>query len=65
MFRVVTVLDLSKLKKINATAPLTDLGDFAIFKNVAHSLDPGEAPSNSVLTRVQTMYNVLKYRKTW
>ena len=31
---------------------------FAKFKNVVHSLEPGEMPSNS-----QTMCNVLKYRK--
>ena len=46
----VTVLVLSKLKKINATAPQLQrnvLKYFAIFKNVAHSLELGETPSNS------------------
>ena len=45
-----TVLVLSKLKKINATAPQPQrnvLRYFAIFKNVAHSLEPGETPSIS------------------
>ena len=45
-----TVLVLSKLKKINATAPQPKrnvLKYFAIFRNVAHSLEPGETPSNS------------------
>ena len=45
---VAIVLVLSKLKKINATAPQrTVLKYFAIFKNVAHSLEPGEPPSYS------------------
>jgi len=30
---------------------------FALFKNVAHSSEPG--------SRLQTMYNVLKYHKKW
>ena len=34
---------------------------FAIFKNVVHSLEPGETPSN--LTRFQNMHNVLKNSK--
>ena len=45
----ITVLVLSKLKK-NATPPQpqrTVLKCFAIFKNVAHSLEPGETPSYS------------------
>ena len=45
-----TVLVLSKLKKINATAPQPQrnvLKYFAIFKNVANSLEPGETPSYS------------------
>ena len=45
-----TVLVLSKLKKITATASQphrTVFKYFAIFKNVAHSLKPGETPSNS------------------
>ena len=36
---------------------------FAIFKNVAHSLRPGETPITRRLTRLQTMCNGLKYRK--
>ena len=50
MKQTCTVLVLSKLKKINATAPQpqrTVLKHFAIFKNVAHSLKPGETPSYS------------------
>ena len=45
-----TVLVLSKLKMINATAPQPQrivLKYFVLFKNVAHSLEPGEMPSNS------------------
>ena len=45
-----TVLVLSKLKIINATAPQPQhnvLKCFAIFKNVAHSLEPIEMPSSS------------------
>jgi len=39
-----------KIEKKNATAPQpqrTVLKYFAIFKNVAHSLEPDETPSNS------------------
>ena len=46
----ITVLVLSKWKKINATAPQPQrnvLKYFAIFKNVAHSLEPVETPSDS------------------
>ena len=49
-YRRSTVLVLSKLKKINATAPQpqrTVLKYFALFQNVAHSLEPCETPSNS------------------
>ena len=45
-----TILVLIKLKKINATAlqPQRNvLKFFAIFKSVAHSLEPGETPSYS------------------
>ena len=45
-----TVLVLSKLKKITATATQPQRNVFkyfAIFKNVAHSLEPGETPSYS------------------
>ena len=45
-----TVLVLSKLKKIKATAPQPQRNVFkyfAIFKNIAHSLKPGETPSYS------------------
>ena len=45
-----TVLVLSKMKKINATAPQPQrnvLKYFAIFKNVAHNLEPGETPNYS------------------
>ena len=48
--RYCTVLVLSKLKTINATAPQPQrnvLKYFARFKNVSHSLEPGETPSNS------------------
>ena len=42
-----TVLNLSKLKNYhNRNHNRTDLEDFAIFKNVAHSLEPCETPSN-------------------
>ena len=50
VINVVTVLVLSKLKKINATAPQRQrnvLKYFAIFENIAHSLEPGETPSYS------------------
>ena len=46
----ITVLVLSKFEKINATAPQPQrnvLKYFAIFKNVAHSLELGETPSYS------------------
>ena len=46
----ITVLVISKMKKINATATQPQrnvLKYFAIFKHVAHSLEPGETPSNS------------------
>ena len=33
---------------------------FAIFKNIVHSLEPGET-----LSRIQSMCNVLNYRKTF
>ena len=49
-FHATTVLVLSKLKKINpaATQPQhTFLKYFAILKNVAHCLEPGETPSYS------------------
>ena len=39
-----------KIEKINVTAPQPQrnvLKYFAIFKNVAHSLEPGETPSKS------------------
>ena len=39
-----------KIEKINATAPQPQrnvLKYFAIFKNIAHNLEPGETPSNS------------------
>ena len=36
---------------------------FAIFKNVVHSLETGETPISGRLTRLQTMCDVLKYRK--
>ena len=45
-----TVLVLSKLKKINATTPQPQrnvLIYFAIYKNVAHRLEPGKTPSYS------------------
>ena len=45
-----TLLVLSKIEKLNATAtqPQSNvLKYFAIFKNVVHSLEPGETPSNS------------------
>ena len=38
------------IEKINATEPQPQrnrLNFFAIFKNVEHSLEPGETPSNS------------------
>jgi len=41
-----TVLVLSKLKN-NRNRNRNVLKYFAIFKNVAHSLEPGEAPGNS------------------
>ena len=50
LLNIYTVLVLSKLKKINATAPQPQrnvLKYFAIIKNVAHSLEPGETPSYS------------------
>ena len=40
----------SKLKKMNATATQPQrsvLKYYAIFKNVAHTLEPGETPSDS------------------
>ena len=49
-FQAATVLVLSKLKKLTATPPQPQrnvLKYFAIFKNVAHSLEPGETPSYS------------------
>ena len=42
------------IEKINATAPQpqrTVLKYFAIFKNFAHSLEPGQTPSNSASHR--------------
>ena len=50
-----TVLNLSKLKKIFGTEPKPNrviLKRFAIFKNVAHSLEPGETPNNSAFHQV-------------
>jgi len=54
------------IEKINATALQSQrnvLKYFAIFKNVAHSLKPGECRVTRRLTRLQTKYNVLKYSK--
>ena len=45
-----TGTDFQKIEKITATAPQphrTVFKYFAIFKNVAHSLEPGETPSYS------------------
>ena len=56
-----TVLVLSKIEKINATAPQPQrnvLKYLAIFKNIAHSLGVTRR-----LTRLQAMYNVLKFCK--
>ena len=36
---------------------------FAIFKNVVHSLEPGETPGYSAPTRLRTMCNGIEYRK--
>ena len=50
MNKCTTVLVLSRLKKISATAPRphrTVFNFFAIFKNVAHSLTPGDTASIS------------------
>ena len=62
-----TVLVLIKLKKINATAlqPQRNvLKYFAIFKNVAHSMEPGETPRSSASHQLQTMYYVPKFSET-
>ena len=56
------------IEKITATEPQphrTVSNYIVVFKNVAYSLDPGETPSYSASHRLKTMYNVLKYRKTW
>ena len=45
--------------KINATAPQpqrTVLKDFALFKNIAHTLEPGETPSNSAGSKLCTTF---------
>ena len=63
-----TALVLSKLKKINTTAPQpqrTVFKYFVIFKNVAHIGSLVRRRVTRRLTRLKTMYNVLKYRKTW
>ena len=52
----ITVLGLSKLKKINATAPPPQrnvLMYFAIFKNVEHSFEPCETPIYSASHQAQ------------
>ena len=51
-----TVLVLSKLKKVNATAPQRQcnvLENFALFKNVAHNLEPGETPTYTASYQAQ------------
>jgi len=57
----VTVLVLNELKKNkrshNATATPVFYKYFALFKKVAHSWEPGETR----FTRLQTMYNDLKF----
>ena len=64
------------IEKNNHNRTATVLKCFYIFKKIVHSLDPGETPSYIVwilvrrrvtrrLTRLQTMYNVLKYCKKW
>ena len=61
-----TELDLSKLKKITASEPQphrTVFKYFAIFKNVVHSFSLVRRRVTRRLTRLQTTYNVLKYRK--
>ena len=58
-----TELVLSKLKKITATAPQphrTVFKYFAIFKNVAHSLKPGQTLSNSVFLTLSPL-NEIRY----
>jgi len=55
------------IENINATAQQpqrTVLKYFVISKNVAHSLEPGETPSNSASHRLITMYNDFNYRKS-
>ena len=51
-----TVLVLSNMKKLNATASQPNrnvLKYFAMFKNVAHSSGPGETPSDSAFHQAQ------------
>jgi len=68
MSLVVTVLNTVKWK-INRNRTATVLKYFDIFENVVHSLEPDETPSNyrvtRRLTRLPTLYNVLKYCKKW
>ena len=52
-----------KIEKINATAPQRNaIKYFAIFKNVAHSLEPGETSSYSASHQAPNyVCNVLKF----
>ena len=70
---VSSVLELSKLKKKTATAPQPQSSRFfryfAIFKNVANSLEACETPSNSVspgskLHVCKTFLNIVKHDET-
>ena len=64
----ITVLVLSKLEKITATATQTQrniLNYYAIFNSNAHSFEPGEMPSYSASHQaqnyVQSFLNIAKH----
>ena len=60
-----TALNISKLKKNTATAPQPFYNVLLFLRKVCIVWNLVRRPVTRRLTRLQTMYNVLKYSKTW
>ena len=60
-----TVLNISKLKKLTATAPQPFYNVFLFLRTLCIVWNLVRRRVTRRLTRLQTMYNVLKYSKTW
>ena len=52
------------IEKLTATAPQPFYNVFGIFKNVVHVWNLVRRRVTRRITRLQTMYNILKYSKT-